>query len=319
MKKPNAIIILDDDAEIQEAHRYFIEHSRHFLKKGKINLSDYKFHAFSNDTSAREFVLESRNSILGYIQDIHRKLDVRDISGVTFYNQVIDCLTPWAKTLVVSACDDVSIPIRMFKLRGGENLRWLSKSENKLEIFAKHLKWLLEPTKIIAENIDKKTSKIIEVLSPAWDQLCGWLSKNPEYLHKMSPRDFELLAGEIFCSYGWEVDFTSRTRDGGYDLIATRRSIPSDISILVEVKRYSPNRPVGVGIVRSLYGIRDIYAASQVVLVTSSYVSSDAKKQYNRVIPWELDFIERDKIIEWCKSYKAGDVNGSFNVTNHRS
>ena len=128
----------------------------------------------------------------------------------------------------------------------------------------------------------------------------------------MAPHDFELLTGELFRSYGWDVDFTSRTRDGGYDIIAIRRSFPTDICILVEAKRYSPNRIVGVDIVRSLYGVRTLKSASQVVLVTSSFVSPDAKKEFERVIPWELDFIERDRILDWCRTYGKVNIDGDF-------
>jgi len=42
--------------------------------------------------------------------------------------------------------------------------------------------------------------------------------------------------------------------------------------------------------------------ASQVCLVTSTYVAQPTGEQFKEVIPWELDLYERDRIIEWCKA-----------------
>ena len=94
--------------------------------------------------------------------------------------------------------------------------------------------------------------------------------------------------------------------------LTTRRSQPTDLCALVQAKRYRPDRHVGVDIVRSLYGLRILHSASQVVLVTSSFVTRDVRKEFQRVIPWELDFIERDQIMEWCKNYTSISIGGHF-------
>jgi hypothetical protein len=74
---------------------------------------------------------------------------------------------------------------------------------------------------------------------------------------------------------------------------------------LVEAKRFSPDRPVGVDFVRALYGARNLRRVSQVVLATSSYISGVAKNEFSQVVPWELDFIERNKLLSWCKCFGA--------------
>jgi restriction endonuclease len=230
-----------------------------------------------------------------------------------FTNEVISCLTPWAKTIVLSACCDIKVTVELWK--AGYNLRWISKDKlMKFSDLSEDLKWLITSEPRPSNRLGEDDSQKIQLLTPAWNKLCEYLYQNPNYLHQLNPHDFELLAGEIFRTFGWIVDFTTRTRDGGYDVIAIKRSFPTDMSVLVEAKRFSPNRPVGVDIVRSLYGVKSLYSVSQVVLVTSSYVTSDAKKQFNRVIPWELDFIERDKILEWCKNYRGVDLSGNFNA-----
>ncbi len=297
MTKPDTILILDDNQSIVDSLLKFILP----LPQAK----DISFKGFTHDSEAHEFVLQHRESVLGYIQDIIRSPDIWDTSGIRFFNQVIDCFTPWAKTLIFSACCDVHVPTELFK-RAGDKLHWLSKSEFRgSQTLIPELEWLITPLHAHTNAPDTATSAVINILSPAWDKLCAHLTTNPEDLHRLNPRDFEYLAGEIFRSYGWGVDFTSRTRDGGYDIIATRRSKPTDLCVLIQAKRYNPDRPVGVEIVRSLYGLRLLRSASQVVLVTSSHITKDAKREFQRVIPWELDFIERDRILEWCKTYSS--------------
>lgn len=261
-------------------------------------------------------MLEKRESVLGYIQDVNRqpdgKFDVYDRSGIKFFHEVIDCLTPWAKTIFLSGCSDVSVPSDLLK-KGGDRLHWISKTKVRgMESLIPHLEWLTTPLGEEANHADPVTSSVVHALLPAWDKLCEYLASHPEQLDQLNPRDFEYLAGEIFRSYGWVVDFTARTRDGGYDIIATRGSQPSDLCVLVQAKRYAPNRLVGVDIVRSLYGLRSLYSVSQVVLVTSSYLTKDAKKEFTRVMPWELDFIERDRILQWCADYSSILVEGYF-------
>lgn len=154
------------------------------------------------------------------------------------------------------------------------------------------------------------TRDLVYAIDLPWQEIGRYFSRNPDELHRIPPRTFEQLVAEIFASHGWQVDLTSRTRDGGHDIVAVRRSGPSDLKVLVEAKRYSPDRRVGVDIVRSLYGVRQLEKASQVVLATTSYVSKDAKLQFSQVIPWELDFFERDKILEWCGRHGSVEVHG---------
>ncbi len=308
MTKPDTILILDDDQEIVNILLETIQPLP--------LLHGCSFKGFTEDSKAHEFVLQQRESVLGYIQDMVRTpkggFDIFDRSGIRFYNQVIDSLTPWAKTIVFSAFCDVRVPIELFN-KGDDRIRWVDKADwTGITTLIQELEWLIVPPFEKGRPIDRATSSLVTTLSPAWDKLCEYLATHPDELHRLNPRDFEYLAGEFFRSYGWVIDFTARTRDGGYDIIATRSSKPTDLRILVQAKRYAPDRPVGVDIVRSLYGLRMLHSASQAVLVTSSYLTKDAKKEFQRVIPWELDFIERDRILEWCRNYSPILISGHF-------
>jgi HJR/Mrr/RecB family endonuclease len=172
--------------------------------------------------------------------------------------------------------------------------------------------WLLS---WVSVTTDDKTSKgsIILSLEPAWEEVTRQITINPDLLHKMHSRKFEEMIAEMFASFGFEVDLTAPTRDGGCDIIALRRLGPVSTCLLVEAKRYHPANKIPPKEIRALIGTRDIRRASQVVLATSSWVSSNAKKEFLAYIPHVLSIIERDKILEWCNSYpNVVDIGGDW-------
>lgn len=162
------------------------------------------------------------------------------------------------------------------------------------------------------DMIGEQLSSTLVPIQFAWDELCRYLARHPNYLHQMEPRRFEELIAEMFRSHGWVVELTARTRDGGHDIVAVKNVRPSGFRVLIEAKRWSPERPVGVGVVRALYGLHGSRSASKLILATSSTVSTVSKLEFQRVIPWELDFIERQAIIDWCKAYPRVKLLGDL-------
>jgi hypothetical protein len=145
--------------------------------------------------------------------------------------------------------------------------------------------------------------KAIEVVRFVDQELVRQLSNEPRDLHRLPPRKFEELIAELFRDRGWSVELTKQTRDGGSDIIAVRGDIGSHVKMLIEAKRYSPDRPIGVGLVRQLYAVRQLRHASKAMLATTSYFSPDAYKEFAEVIPWELELDDYDQILKWLKSY----------------
>lgn len=266
---------------------------------------DLKIATFTQDREAAAYVAANAQQIFGFIQDLNRG-PRESLAGLRFLNDVIEPMTPWARTAILSGegstqrivdvLQAAKYPIRFWA-------KWLL-IERGSDMLEDVVSWLLLPRDDTKTESSTETNTLttLRELEPAWDEIARYFAHHPSELHTMDPALFERMVAQIFKSYGYQVEQTSRTRDGGHDIIATRRNQPSDTRILIEAKRFAPERPVGVGIVRSLYGIRDIKAASQVVLATTSYVTRDAKREYARVIPWQLDFIERQKILAWCEA-----------------
>lgn len=145
--------------------------------------------------------------------------------------------------------------------------------------------------------------KTIEVVRFVDQELVRRLAKHPTDLYRLSPRDFEKLVAELFRDRGWSVELTKQTRDGGSDIIAVRADMGLQFKLLIEAKRYRPDRPVGVGIVRELYAVRQLHHASKAVLATTSCFSEDAYREFASVMPWELELSDYQQILEWLKAY----------------
>jgi len=84
-----------------------------------------------------------------------------------------------------------------------------------------------------------------------------YLAENPSALHLLEPRQFEEVIAEIWRARGYDVELTPRTRDGGKDIYAVSSPLYGSLLYIIECKRNHPSRPVGVEIVRSLYGVAE--------------------------------------------------------------
>jgi restriction system protein len=104
------------------------------------------------------------------------------------------------------------------------------------------------------------------------------LKEDPDRVHALSPRQFEEFVAALYEKHGFEVELTPPSKDGGLDLYAVRYEPYGKVLTIVECKRNAPDRPVGVEIVRSLYGAVEDKGASIGVLATSSSFTAGAKK-----------------------------------------
>lgn len=102
---------------------------------------------------------------------------------------------------------------------------------------------------------------------------------------------------------GWEVHLTQQTRDGGRDILAYLNTDVARLLFLVEAKRYNPKRPVGVELVRNLYGTLCHEQANSAMLVTSSYFSPDAK-EFQKQHVYQISLKDYQDIVKWIGNFK---------------
>ncbi|MBN8694666.1 MAG: SiaC family regulatory phosphoprotein [Bacteroidetes bacterium] len=134
-------------------------------------------------------------------------------------------------------------------------------------------------------------------------EILKYLAKHPEYLHDLTPRKFEELVADILKDFGFDVELTKISRDGGRDIIARIRNSLTNILMFVECKHYAPDRPVGVDIIRQVVGVNEIFKPNKSLIVTSSYFTKDAIKERN-LIETKLDLKDHLDIKNWLERYK---------------
>lgn len=144
------------------------------------------------------------------------------------------------------------------------------------------------------KKIHTEESPII-TLSPVNDQVLKYLSENPEELYKLTDTDFEIVMAEIYAKLGYDVIRTQQTRDGGKDIIIRKPEILGDFVYYVECKKHSPNRPVGIGIIRNFVGTVTTDRVNGGILATTSFFTKPAR-----------DFILENK---WNCQIKMHDYN----------
>lgn len=142
---------------------------------------------------------------------------------------------------------------------------------------------------------------ILEIVSLFDRELIRQLAREPHQLQTMGRRDFERLVAELFDGFGYEVELTQRTRDGGKDIIAIKRR-EVEVKFLIECKRPDPGNPVAVSTVRELLGVKVDDGASKAILATTTYLSPDARQFVNKHC-WELEAREFDAIKLWINDY----------------
>jgi restriction system protein len=99
---------------------------------------------------------------------------------------------------------------------------------------------------------------------------------DPRLMRSMSPREFEELVAELLSRQGYEVELTPPTKDGGFDMFAAHKNTLGKFLFLVECKRYSETKRVGVEIVRSLHGVVQQHQATAGIIATTSFFTTGA-------------------------------------------
>jgi len=156
-------------------------------------------------------------------------------------------------------------------------------------------------------DVTEPPKSIIEVAKPkiivATDALVERLKKQPADVYDLPPRQFEELIASLLDDMGWEVHLTQQTRDGGRDILAYLNTDVARLLFLVEAKRYNPKRPVGVELVRTLYGTLCHEQANSAMLVTSSYFTPDAK-EFQKQHVYQISLKDYQDVVNWISNFK---------------
>lgn len=133
-------------------------------------------------------------------------------------------------------------------------------------------------------------------------QLINKLGPDPRAWHALGSRKFEELLAEIWAGLGWETVLTPPSNDGGFDVRAIRSQSGTTVCYLLEAKAYDPHRPVGVEIVRNLYGVVERERATHGILATTSRFSRGAL-EFGRALRYRVSLADFAQVQEWAQRY----------------
>lgn len=139
-----------------------------------------------------------------------------------------------------------------------------------------------------------------------WDSILRSLTRSPEDVYSMDPRRFEELVAELAQRDKPDglVRLTPSSNDGGRDVMVFHDSALGRHLFLIECKRYAPDRPIEVGLVRQLYGVVEGERASAGALVTSSYFTKPAKAWPSEMkVEYRLALKDFDDLTTWVRRH----------------
>ncbi|HEX7243868.1 MAG TPA: restriction endonuclease [Longimicrobiaceae bacterium] len=140
--------------------------------------------------------------------------------------------------------------------------------------------------------------QIITDITEISEELLFALRGDPGLLYRLPPRKFEELVAELLTRQGYEISLTPISRDGGKDVYAATKTDLGSFLYLVECKRFAPDHPVSVGVVRSLYGVVEAERATAGIVATTSYFTSGAA-EFQQSVSYRLSLQDYLGIKKW--------------------
>lgn len=154
---------------------------------------------------------------------------------------------------------------------------------------------------IFENKIDNQ--QIAPIVIDINEELKEYLAKHPEKLYDLSSRKFEELIAEILSDFGFYVELTPATRDGGKDIYAYIKNQICSFIMFVECKKWTPTKHVGLEVVQRLYGVQQINKANRSMVVTTSFFTKPAIeecKQYENL----MSLHDYNDLKTWLKRYE---------------
>lgn len=154
------------------------------------------------------------------------------------------------------------------------------------------------------ETVGKETPEHRQIVSDVVavsDDFLRKLHADPRLLYELTSRGFEELVAELLGRLEYEVTLTPASKDGGKDIYAAKKDHLGSFLYIVECKKYAPDHPVGVGLVRQLNGVVQAEQATAGILATTSFFTKGAK-EFQDLISCQLSLKDYLGIQEWLES-----------------
>lgn len=107
---------------------------------------------------------------------------------------------------------------------------------------------------------------------------------------------------DILKDFGFDVELTQATRDGGVDIYAYLRNEVTHQLMLVECKRWSEMKRVGLETVQRMFGVQQSMKANKNLIVTTSHFTKSAIEESIRY-EHLMDLKDYEDLKIWLNEY----------------
>ena len=152
-----------------------------------------------------------------------------------------------------------------------------------------------------------REGRLVQGIAIPWFRILQELERDPDLLHRLTPRQLEELVAGAYAEDGredgWTVELTPHSGDRGRDVIVTAR-LPGigEIRIIDQVKKYAVGHPVTANDVRAVAGVlhRD-QELSKAVITTTSTFAPGIQREFKAFIPTRLQLKDGPELVRWLK------------------
>ena len=159
------------------------------------------------------------------------------------------------------------------------------------------------PATEVILNATRPTAAIRVQVQEAISTLVSRLGSDPREWHRLGSRVFEEVLAEMWRGMGWETILTPPSGDGGLDLRAIKSDGGICLCYLIEAKAYAPGRPVGIDIVKTLYGVVERERASHGILATTSSFTRGAVSEA-KALKYRVSLADFKTVHAWVEQYR---------------
>jgi restriction endonuclease Mrr len=136
--------------------------------------------------------------------------------------------------------------------------------------------------------------------SPSFGLLSRIL-ENGIALDSLTWRQFEELIADLLEKDGYSVELGPGTKDGGYDIFATRDlGVSGLFSCVWQAKKLKSSNKVKLHVIRELADTRSERRATKGIIATTTYLTRDALRRVKQD-EYVLGKVDRDDLMAWIR------------------
>lgn len=155
------------------------------------------------------------------------------------------------------------------------------------------------------DSVTTSMLREFEIDSPgiAVSELATHLKKNFSDVYALDPWRFEEVVNDVFRAHGYKTILTQRRKDDGADIIIIGGD--NDYIGIVECKRYSKNRKIGVELIKQLMGTIIQWDLRRACFITTSDFTSGARAVATEYIKrgYEFDLKAASDVLKMLNVY----------------